>query len=647
MRITKQQSYLVLRPPTDSGASSTVSLLPDLTAAIRGWGPGTRISPVYGLGDVRSASPAQYSFPRKSVLYFLGPVSPFDISACLNTLKNASRVWITLGAFNFILGTSSQGDQKLIAKWLKITRCRWERWGIDSGKIVGADYSAPPESRTSSSWRETLASLEPIANRPEFAHSIDEYRALMASSISRAYVVFPPMARDLERANDKVATRILGTSESTEPNTIALLIDVNAALSRLASQAFSGASPIQQTECHFWTHSLLGTGIPNIALANIRAFLQGTLGAARIPERVSRYRTIQTGVPNLAEQPFTSNDWRKKWINEVGEIQDGKPLFPQITYFSGRDGFRTTETTLSAPLSAITSCNSRRWSLMTVTHEASHTIVGGALSVILPDFNNDDEVRMTAQLLNGTPPSNLLEELRRFLIRIMVELDQVAGQEPPDEMTAFDVTALVKTWKEEIEEIMVHVFDFLFFYGQRVQHYVSSIWYSWDSIPHLKSKIHEYIVRTLCAAAVSHLDSDGTMLKAREDVLGALEPVAQHLGVHSYVNLALKELTSDWHLDSSQSTSNQKQFSVRLSLVAFVRTFFHSPELVQSVRGQAAKGRPQQKPRVSPLVRLDFSGERVENPLRFIEDVVGLEASTSDSAWILQRLAFDMESDAY
>jgi hypothetical protein len=223
--------------------------------------------------------------------------------------------------------------------------------------------------------------------------------------------VFPPFTDDLLVANKILLSRIEATNVRSPADTIAMLVDANAGLSRFASQAFSGASPISETECHFWTHSLLGTGTANIALANARRFLTRTLGRARIPERVAAYREIQRDIPKLIRLPYNDKAWTENWIDKVALASSQAPLFPQITYFSGRDGFKTTETTLSAPLSAITSCSSSRWSLLTITHEASHTIISGVLSVILPSFKNATELQTATEIVNGAAPANLLEEL--------------------------------------------------------------------------------------------------------------------------------------------------------------------------------------------------------------------------------------------
>lgn len=217
----------------------------------------------------------------------------------------------------------------------------------------------------------------------------------------------------------------------------------------------------------------------------------------------------------------------------------------------------------------------------------------------------------------------------------MVEMDQVADMhEVPDKLTAFDVIEIVGRWRGEVEEIMVHMFDFLFFYGQKIDVYIEAIWRSWDTIPHLNSKINQYVIRTLCVAASRHLDVPNTFKSAREDTVRALTIVAAGLRPNSYVNSALRHLKDDC-LDSSDAA---KEVQVRLALVAIVKTFLHSPRLLQDVRGQSGDSR-----RASGGSQLKFTGERVENPLRFIEGASSRDADAAKSLWTLQKLAFDLE----
>ena len=153
---------------------------------------------------------------------------------------------------------------------------------------------------------------------------------------------------------------------------------------------FAGTSPIINRECHFWSHSFLGIGVANLALINIRLFIEKTLGAARIPER---FQLMCADPKNIIDLTSTT-PLHKDFLGEV-KLQDdaAEPIYPLITYFSARDGWRGTATTISAPLAAVSSCNSVRWSLITLTHEFSHIIIGAILSDLYPDYRDDESVQ--------------------------------------------------------------------------------------------------------------------------------------------------------------------------------------------------------------------------------------------------------------
>ena len=81
-----------------------------------------------------------------------------------------------------------------------------------------------------------MASLKPSATIPEFQNAVDEYIALMASALTRSQKVFPSFTYDLESASAIVISRIQKTTDANAGNTLAMLVDVNAALSRFSSR---------------------------------------------------------------------------------------------------------------------------------------------------------------------------------------------------------------------------------------------------------------------------------------------------------------------------------------------------------------------------------------------------------------------------
>jgi hypothetical protein len=636
LRLSSKSSYLVSRPV---GSSTNIAIYPTLSPAILCWDARTRVSPLYGVSSPAVSSPTEHSFAGSWTLLFFGPCSPAKTPQLVGRLSGERCLWLTQGAFNHIIAIKSAAAAKVLISRLDRDRIRWELWPVRNGD-VGASLVSNPVPRESS-WRQGVANLRGPARPVEFPHIVDEYRALLSSALARASDVLPSYIEDLISVHDAVAERLRLKSSAEQNKTRSLLVDLNAGLSRFASQAFSGASPIRETECHFWTHSLLGAAIPLLALWQVRAFLTRTLGEYRIPDRVAGFSKITEGLPNLYSEYFSQDIIDTDWLSAAAKNLNkaASPLVRQIVYLSGRDGFKATESTLSAPLSTVTCCNCERWSLLTITHEVSHPIVHSVLSTLLPRRESDArslrELKESVELYVGDrKPNNLLLVLRQFLLRAMGGLDvadrldphKLAVLEPPrlDDVSLRD---LIDRRHEEVEELMVHAFDFIYFYGSDVGRYVPAIWRSWQSIPHLETRIRQYVLRTLATIATKFLTGPDPAKRAKESFESCLAGTAKKLGRGSYASAALKLLADDWK-------GIQIELAARILITQIVLGFLQGPEALEEVR---RKGRPSRRKAADLL----FSGESIRNPLDFIESETGDTVDIHRSFWMLQRLAFD------
>ena len=61
---------------------------------------------------------------------------------------------------------------------------------------------------------------------------------------------------------------------------------------------------------------------------------------------------------------------------------------------------------------------------------------------------------------------------------------------------------------DDIEELLVHIFDFYHFYGSETETYCSFVWLSWAVLPSIREKLFEYIIRTLVALGVKFIGRD-------------------------------------------------------------------------------------------------------------------------------------------
>jgi hypothetical protein len=600
--------------------------------AVSAWTQATRVSPVFA---PHSSVDHSYTLSLEGPhhLTFVGPYPPEDLIALWGSRAD---IWLSLGVFNNLVRTADDAVAAEVVEWAKEHGLLFERWTTQSGIIEHIEQAAPRA--TASGWRRVIATTSRRRIRRGLAPLLNEYAALLSSGVARAEQTVPTMVDDLLAADPLVRSVIAHdpelTVEEQSHEIYDLLVTLNAALSRLTSQTFSGASPITETECHFWTHSLLGTGIANIGLWKLCARLQFVLGRERIPERLSALANYEGEIKleNLDDNdPF----WN---LDRIGEVELTPPdtkevMVPLVPYFSGRDGFKTTLHTISAPLVAIEACNSKQWTLETLTHELSHIVIRGALGEIYPTTMQDIE---SAYATMRVEPRNLLESIRRYLLMTICFMEQDRENLERVFDTPDYLQQMLVDWHAEVEEILTHVFDFQYFYGANARRYVEGIWTSWSVIPNIGMRVPEYVVRTLCAVLSNHLEyADEMEERARKDVERYLRRLNKGKRAGRYVNDALS------YLSGSKWEAVYKQLVARRGLVRIAKAFLFSEKCSARIRAeyQVSSGNPEHEG--YNLARGDFTRLRIDNPIRFVGSYTsGTAASHEASLWMLYVLAF-------
>jgi hypothetical protein len=271
----------------------------------------------------------------------------------------------------------------------------------------------------------------------------------------------------------------------------------------------------------------------------------------------------------------------------------------------------------------------------------SHRVIDEVLSFILPDPDDPEELRHAVAILNESEaPPNVLSCLRFKILSEMAKLNAVSPLvEPQDVVDERHIIELLSTRREQVEEIMVHVFDFIYFYGADPARYVPAIWRSWDAIPSLHRRFPSYILRTLCAVFARFWTSPSVTQDAVDAVLAGLESIARLDSDSAFIKDAIE------YLKRNQETL-QIQMWRRRVFVGVVRTFLQSTEILQAVRGQSSKEVPGHPGRNHKRKSGVFDGTPIENPIRFLEVNTTSDWSVPKSFWMLARLAFDTEDPA-
>lgn len=647
MNVCPQQCFLVVDTAREAGGDhSLVCVVNDYREALAAWTSKTRISPVFALGDSDDQQTADTGFSGDRILAFLGPASVADLEVIV---QEAHRAWLTLGLYNVLLDIAPDkyGELQNLAISLGVSA---EFWTIKDAAITER-RGFPIEAKSADrEWRQQLEALPGPELPEELSQALAEFSPLMAGALARAEASAPELVGDLGRTADEVR-QILGDyqdnpSHLAKYRALGQLLHMNAALSRFASQTFSGTTSLAENQCHFWSHSFLGIGVASLALQCVCRFVEATLGESRIPDRFAQLAGVEDKIPNLSTLSVNDPFW---WQDHIGDIalpseMSQEPLVPLIAHFSARDGFKSTLTTISAPLACVGCCNSHRWSLLTLTHEISHIVARDVLGELYPDLDSDAEIDAALELIDRDgPAANLLQEIRRFLLFSIIKMDDVAARrEEPPEYNSDMLRTLLDHWHHAVEELIAHVFDFLYFYGQDTEKYVNGIWTSWGTIPNINSRVKDYVVRTLCAVLPPHLrrGQDG-LLVAREQVAGHLQGVRDRLGPNTYADSALVYIASHWEDEI------EPRINARLPVIKIVKSFLFSKRIATTVRSETEVSGGASEKEGYTLCQGVLETRQIRNPLRFLELYTrSREPSPGLSAWLLYTLAFCVGEDA-
>jgi hypothetical protein len=616
-----------------------VRIVASYAQALEKWQPSTRLSPIFGVEEHGTDPPHISEFDKTRHLIFLGPIHPELVGERIG--KN-SRLWLTLGLFNVLVATNYIKERRILLEWAKQQNIRYEAWTLGRGIVKESEVSLHDKEVMETGWRTDLAKFSQGNLQEELHDAVKEYCPLMASTLARSEQIAPAFIPDLKHIQESVV-QMIKKAPDIAPNDsryvlLGQLLTINASLSRFASQTFAGTTPIAETECHFWSHSLLGIGVANIGLWKLREFLQRTLGEARIPTRFGHLADV-ANTHDLTRLAATDPFWSDNHLGNVKLNPDEiKPLVPLITYFSARDGFKSVLATISAPLATVAKCNSLQWSLNTMSHEITHVILRSVLADLYPDLKSHSELKKALSLYRqGRPGETLFEELRRLLLITIVKMESPndGPQKSPNSEDALRI--ILETWQREVEEILVHVFDLLYFYGSDPTKYITGIWLSWGTIPHINRRVREYVIRSVCAVLAKHLMRGGEAEnQARQETLDVLYSLPESDIPGSYLNYAIALLKDNWDGDI------ENEVLARKGLVKIARTFLFSSSIAKNVRQEfdLVGGTEKEKEGYS-LKPGVIELRKIYNPLHFLELFTkSKKPSEADSLCLFYVLAF-------
>jgi hypothetical protein len=368
-----------------------------------------------------------------------------------------------------------------------------------------------------------------------------------------------------------------------------------------------------------------------LGINRFRRFIEDALVEARFGDRVSflaKQKAHKSPLHTLlSNDPFWSQD--VLFSTEPGELSQG-PSLPHLTFFSGRDGYSSTNLSLSVPLEVIGSGNAIAWTLQTLTHEISHTVIGLVLARLLPSSDDVAAVKAAADnTVDGAGPQNLFEQFRAYLCHAMMVMDLAGTKQLP--VTASVLSRVLRERTAHVNEILTHTFDYLYFYRKDPDAYVRSVWASWAVIPNIQSRVPEYIVRCLCALFATNLQRINRAEITVDQLTNHLEKASSEFPAAEYIREALGSLVAD------RATYIAK-LDQRAALVRFARHVLYSAELERRLTADilaTAEGG------AYSLTPGQFDETSIRSPLAFVETFSRDEKGDEKrAAWLLYKLAF-------
>lgn len=631
----------------------TVEAVPTLKSVYSRWTSSSRLAKLFPLDDAKLPD---FAKANQVTLYFVGPLDPSRLDVAVPT-------FLTLGTYNIVLCASNKREDAKILTFLeRLPGLTWESWTVSKLQLLSLRYAPTlmqPNQRSGTTPRDIHV--------PAALTAADEENALLlTATIAKSKVYFPQNVHDFEVFADGFRRKLADEGGKNDINRLSWLVNVNAHLSRYTSQAFAGVSPIVSSECHYWSNSLLGIGTAAQALVNVRRFVENAVGSFDFVDRIDAMKSVTAedffkGVngPDAIRKSaslYVSAAFDFQYWSRVGNFLEAKGLncpseaapkdsdggnerLPLIVCFSGRDGFRSTLFSLTAPLELIAGCNAYGWSPMTLSHEICHVWTNGIFGALFSDLDDLKVKDRLYRLFDGSFESTtLFEELQLAFYFCVQQLyleseSALDGPAPPVEKQLTSKEKIDK-FESVTNEVITHVLDFQFFFQREKEPYIRSIWSSWDVIPNIRDRLSDYIVRSGCALLSDHLDHGNEPWKLALDELGELlEDLAKGGNSGNYLRDAA-DLLADRRVQFEKSLQARAQL-VRL-VVAFLTDTGLAARLQHDIgiKGGKSEAYDDQRP-------LDFQAPAILNALQFARHFCKDKiVNSKKSMWILQRMAF-------
>lgn len=411
------------------------------------------------------------------------------------------------------------------------------------------------------------------------------------------------------------------------------LVEMNAALSFLYSQALGSSPSVLDGAFPVAEYSLLGIGSVSLGVWRLYTHMSSVIGDASVPQKImSSYASAAPFEPFVNRLYFNASDWDEHPAgvhNLPVPADDPTDRRYHTIYFSSRGGFHETLHTISVSWQCIHASALREWNLLTLSHEYLHAHVRDVLDAII-DLADEADLQALADAYAGrTAPATARRAMQLALVSAISEISTARGiaeealhrdyvaEKIPLTITPDQIRKLHDYSWWYVNEIVVHVLDFLYFYNGQPGVYLSSLWNSWSLVPKVSHNLGHYVQRTICALA-SGTPCGKPEVAVFPEVCQQLEDEFRHIidatgGAAVVVEQALEYLTSGEGRDRLKI-----EFTANLYVVRLTRAFFYDKTIhANLVRDTQSSVDDEGRIRYG-LQPGDFEAFRIQSPVAFL-----------------------------
>lgn len=633
-----------------------------------------RVSPIYPLRD--SGYPV--AGPSDGSIVFVFPRSARQLLADIRNdfpleFVDATFMSHGLAACVLILPTTVE-EKEIHSRLNRPDIVAYEIWPVRSGMVQHRETTI----RHRAEPFENALDVTPIdeGGIPEpIAQELRQFNAnlTLLSSVTRDFV---PEYRDLvEWLHDSVSRRIDSIREQVASagannaltsklhHDVGILVDVNSCLTMVISQSAGVLPPIFNSNYPVGEFSLLGIGSATKAVWMLYQSVANVFARA---DHVTRLRnSFESGPfdPGFVPSKTDYESWRIAGQSSVSNriVDDARPGRKHLVYFSSRWGFHETLNSISLSWQSITSCATRHWNLLTLSHEFLHSHFRELVRTNVLDVQDPARLTQICDTYNamwgsgwgGPHPGtstrfSYVDSFRAFLLNQLAWCHQAAihrsgsgstgdAEWKVDQLTPETASDLINSYLAEyVEEYVVHIMDFHYFFDGDDRAYLSSLWHSWALVPFVHKKLNHYLLRSLLALASTNTSTD-----AHTSFDSAYRRLVNHFReMHASTGAPIANGALTILTNQASAQSLWFDFKYSFQLVPFTRHFLIDPELSEKLSFDPLTSEAQR----FSFREGEFSSVGLSSPTAFLLDRYEHAQSESDPAdlaslWQLLMLA--------